>query len=804
MKAQRSIVTIVTALLISFFSIPAVVSRTERSKSATIDGSVIDLNRGIVRNASVIISNSALAYTRTTNTDAKGSFRFAAVPLKLQNPLLLQPAQQTAASTLAGTISLGDGGSAVHGATVTILQLKRTVYTDENGKYEFQNIPVGHYDVAAHLSGVPDAVQSVDVTQGTNTLNIALHLSGVKEQVTITATGTSESVSSSIQSVDVIGSTDLAKKNPASLGAALDSEAGISKRSFGPGTERPVIRGFDGDRVLVLQDGQRIGTLGFESGDHAEAVDLLTVEKVEVVKGPATLLYGSSAIGGVVNVIEGHDAAHKGTTGFISGIGSSNSNQAGASGGVEYGTDHWLLWGNGGAQRSGDYKTREGTVLNSFSRNYGLGIGAGYFRDKGFFRVNYQMSRLRYGIPFDPNEVDPEIVFLNPKRDSFKFNGGFREGRSFIEAGDFTLQFNRYRHSEINSENGDINTSFKNNTFVYNGMFDQKKRGKLTGRFGFWGLHRDFQSSGEEALAPPTTQNAMAGFALETIAFEKASLQFGGRVENNRYDPTNTVTFGPLPKRGFTGVSGAIGLRVPTWTGGSFVVNFTHSYRAPSLEELYNNGPHAGNATFEVGNSDLTRELSDGLDFGVRHSSKRLRMEANGFYYHIDNFVFLAPTGATDIDSGLLIANYTQGVSRFVGTEARVDAQLHPKVWLNLGTDYVNAELTETRTPLPRIPPWRGRVGLELHLVKGLILNPEAVFANHQERIFATETPTAGYTVFNFAGSYLIARQHVAHIITFNAFNLGDRLYRNHLSFIKEFAPEIGRGVRVTYTVRFF
>jgi iron complex outermembrane recepter protein len=734
------------------------------------------------------------------------SFAFVFFLFLSIQPFVAVPAmaQQTGKSMLTGTVSLGDSGSAIHGATVTIIQLKRTTYTDENGKYEFQSLPSGHYDVLAHLSGVPDAVQPVELTEGTNTLNIALQISGMTEQVTITATGTEQVVSSSIQSVDVIGSTDLAKKNPQSLGAALDQEAGIAKRSFGPGTERPVIRGFDGDRVLVLQDGSRIGSLGFESGDHAEPVDLLHVERVEIVKGPATLLYGSSAIGGVVNVIEGHDTARKGATGFFSAIGSSNSNQAGASGGFDYGTDHWLFWAEGGGQRAGDYKTPLRTVTNSFSRNYGLSAGLGYFHAKSFFTATYQLSRLRYGIPFDPDEADPEIVFLNPRRDSFKFSGGFREGKSFLEAGRFSVQYNDYRHGEINSETGEVNTSFKNRSFVYDGMFDQNKRGKLTGRFGFWGLHRSFESAGEEALAPPTKQNAIAAFALETITFEHAALQFGGRLENNRYNPDTTTTFGPLPKRTFTGFSGAVGLRIPTWTGGSFVTNFTHSYRAPSLEELYNNGPHAGNATFEVGNPDLTRELSNGIDFGIRHSSKRFRAEANGFYYHISDFVFLAPTGDVDPDSGLLIANYSQGTSRFVGTEASFDAQLHPRVWLNLGTDYVNAELTESSTPLPRIPPWRGRVGLELHLVKGLILNPEAVFANHQERLFPTETRTAGYSVFSLSGSYLIAHQHNAHIITFNAFNLGDTLYRNHLSFIKDFAPEIGRGIRVSYTVRFF
>jgi iron complex outermembrane receptor protein len=818
-------------LNVVLFTVCAGAAAAQSLSVSAVNGIVTDPNNAAVPNATVTIENAVTGYKRSVNTGTDGAFRFISVPLNrydlyasaagfaitraafsakaeglnLRTTLMPRSVQQTGTTTLSGTVSLGDSGSLVHGATVTILQLRKVAYTDENGKYEFQGIPAGHYEVAAHLSGVPDAVQSVDVTSGNaNTLNIQLHISGMKEQVTITATGEQQAVSSSIQSVDVIGSTDLAKKNPASLGAALENEAGVAKRSFGPGTERPVIRGFDGDRVLVLQDGNRIGALGFESGDHAEPIDLLTVERVEVVKGPATLLYGSSAIGGVVNVIEGHDAVHKGATGYLSGIASSNSNQAGGSGGIEYGTGPWLFWANGGGQRNGNYKTKLGEVPNSFSRTYGLGTGLGYYADKGFFSFNYQRSRLKYGIPFDPAETDPEAVFLNPHRDSFKFSGGFRQGGSFLEAGTFTVQYNRYTHSETTADTGVVNTSFNNKTLVYNGMFDQKRKGRLSGRFGFWGLHRDFSSAGEEALAPPTTQNAIAGFALETIDFERASLQFGGRIENNRYDPTATAEKGILPKRSFTGFSGAVGLRVPTWTGGAFVANYSHSYRAPALEELYNNGPHGGNVTFEIGDSALNRELSNGLDFGIRHSSKRVRVEASGFYYHIDNFVYLAPTGEVDEDSGLNIADYKQGTARFFGTEARFDAQLHPKVWLNLGTDFVNAELTSTHTPLPRIPPLRGRVGLELHLVKSLILNPEVVMANHQDRIFPIETPTAGYTVFNLAGSYLIARPHAAHIITFNAFNLGDRVYRNHLSFIKDFAPEMGRGVRATYTVRFF
>lgn len=712
---------------------------------------------------------------------------------------LTAPAQS--GGTLRGTVTLSDSEKPIHNVLVTILQLRRTINTDENGKYEFQNVPPGRYDVVAQLDRVPDTVQTVNLTGGDTTLDFQIKLGGISEQVTITATGTEQAVSSSIQSVEVIGSLELAKKSPVSLGEALDGELGVSKRSFGPGTARPVLRGFDGDRVLVLQDGIRIGGLGFQSGDHAEPLNVLTTDRIEVVKGPATLLYGSSAIGGVVNAISGHDSAHNGVNGYVTGVGATNGGQGGGSAGIEFGTDKWLFWANGGGQRIGDYDTPIGKIENSFSREGNVAAGFGYYADKGFFSSSYTFDKRRYGIPFDPDEEDPEIVELDPRRHSIEFRGGFRDTGSFIDAGTFSFQYNNYRHAEIESLTGEIGTAFKNDTYLYQGIFDQKRTGRLSGRFGFWGLHRDFEAIGEEALAPPTTQNAFAVFALETLDFERASLQFGGRLETNRYRPEATEARGIVPDRNFTGFSGAAGVRVRTWENGAFVANYSLSYRAPALEELYNFGPHPGNLAFEIGDPDLQRELGNGLDFGVRHSSRRLRFEANGFFHHIDNFIFLAPTD--EIEDGLVVAEFAQGTSRFIGTEARVDAALHPSIWLNLGLDYVNAELTADDTPLPRIPPLRGRVGLEFR-IKELTVKPELVMAKDQNRLFPTETRTAGYGRFGVSGSYLIPTQHVAHIISFNAFNLTDRLYRNHLSFIKEFAPEMGRGLRVTYTLRFF
>jgi iron complex outermembrane receptor protein len=253
-------------------------------------------------------------------------------------------------------------------------------------------------------------------------------------------------------------------------------------------------------------------------------------------------------------------------------------------------------------------------------------------------------------------------------------------------------------------------------------------------------------------------------------------------------------------------------VRVPLWTNGAFVANYTHATRAPALEELYNNGPHPGNLTFEVGNALLDHEVSDGIDLSVRHRSDRVRAEVNGFYYWIGNYVFLAPTG--NIEDGLIEAEYLQANAAYRGMEGSLGVMLQRHVWLNLGMDLVDAKLREPvtsstgvttaeDTPLPRIPPLRGRVGLDLR-VGGLSVKPEVLMVKDQDEIFPTETRTAGYTLVNLGATYTLPRQHTTHIFTVEAFNLGDRLYRNHLSFIKELAPEIGRGVRFGYTLRFF
>jgi iron complex outermembrane receptor protein len=703
-------------------------------------------------------------------------------------------------NTLRGVVTLDSSSrTALPNATVTIAQLKRTAQTDENGKYEFNQIPDGRYDVIVHLDRAGDTVKTVEIGNVETTLDFRLSLSAIREQVTVTASGSEEAVSKAYQSVTSVGALELAERNPVSIGEALDRQPGVAKRSFGPGSARPVIRGFDGDRVLVLQNGLRLGGIASQSGDEVEPVDVLALDRVEIVKGPATLLYGSNAIGGVVNGISTNDVFQKGLSGYLTAFGGTNNYQAGASGGLKFGYKNFLFFAKGGAQKANDYRTPLGTVLNSYARGGNVSGGAGYFGRKGWLAFNYGFDRRRYGIPVEPDEIDFE--YLKNRRHSFEIKGGLRELGSFIESGDFAISYNDYKNREFEFESDEnvteLDSIATNKNFNYRANFNHRRSGKFSGTFGFSGFTRDYESIGEEAPAPRTEQNSFAVYGLERVDFERVGFQFGGRIEQNGYKPE-----GDFRSRNFVGFSGSAGVRVPLWTGGSFVANYQHSFRAPALEELYDFGPHPGILVFDVGNPNLKAEQGDGVDFSLRHATERVRLEGSVFYYRIRNFVFPAFTGETDEHSNLPIVDYAQGYSRYVGTEASLEAKLLKTLWFNGKIDYVRAELTDLNKPLPRIPPLRGNLGLDWRY-KALSVRPELILTETQDRVFDNETPTAGYAVFNLNASYTFIRKQMAHVFSVSGFNLNDKLYRNHLSFIKQIAPEIGRGLRFNYTMRF-
>lgn len=734
---------------------------------------------------------------------------------------LLAAQSASPSGTVSGTVTLAATGKPVHHASVLLLPLGRVMESDDDGRYRFPEVPAGRYTLVAAVNGLTGNRLTVTVTAGaTATADFVLAISPLRQEITVTASGRPETTVETFSSVASLDTLELSTKAAASLGDVLDGQPGVAKRSFGPGTGRPVLRGFDGDRVLIMQDGVRTGSLSSQSGDHGEPLDPQALERVEVVRGPATLLYGSNAIGGVVNMITGHheaqSAGHEGLHGYLSGIGGTNNGLHGGSAGLDYGMGRWVFRMGSGGQRTSDYRTPVERIFNSAARTYSGHGGVARYGERSWFNLSYNTQRGTYQVPNAEAEEDHddddhktqkaekdddhdhehghESVRLPFTRQGVRLAGGFRNLNRPIEGLQYSYNYTDWRHNEVSG--GEIENRFYNKQSDYRLVVEQRRSGRLSGSFGGWGLRRDFKVVGAEAITPPVVQNALAAFAVETLTLsDRIRMQFGARLENNRFRPER------LANRSFTGLSGSAGINASVWDGGVFVANYNHSYRAPALEELYANGPHVGNLTYEIGSTKMRRERGDGLDLSLRHTTNRVRAELNYFYYRMRDFVFLAPTG--EREDGLPVAEYSQANSRYTGVDGRIQAGLHRNVWLNLGFDTVQAELTGLGTPLPRIPPVRGRVGVDLRAGRWSVL-PEVVMANQQTRTFTNETPTAGFALFNLRGAYTVTTQHTVHLFGVNLFNTGNRLYRNHLSFIKDVAPEIGRGISFSYSVRFF
>ena len=758
--------------------------------------------------------------------------------------------QAQSSGLLTGTVSMRESGEPLHGASVMITELGRSAFTDDAGRYAFRDIPPGTYSVVAHLDSLfTEASQRVTIAAGAEAnldFNLALHQEHY--EVTVTAGDRPQTTFESFQSANTYDAYDLAQSPSASLGEALDHKVGtgVAKRSFGPGASRPIIRGFDGDRVLVMQDGIRTGSLSSQSGDHGELINPAQLERLEVVKGPATLLYSGNAMGGTVNAVSRHHAmhqhAHQGLRGFVQGSAGSNNGLGGGSAGFEYGRGKWMLWGQGGAVRTSDYSSPEGEIFNSRSRVANGGAGFGWFGDRQHFSFDIQTDDGAYGVPFaaelhghheeegeehghegeeheeeeheeEHGEEEIERISLESRRQNYRFEWGLDDLSRAIESFSLKLNYTDWKHEEVELFEGgetEVGTTFTQEQFIYRGVFEQAKRGFLSGRFGFWGVQRAYEVTGEEALSPPVDQTGFAVFGLEEVEIERVKFQFGARLETNRYTPAfaargeGHAEDGPIDdavERSFTGASAAAGVHLDTWTGGALVTNYSRNYRAPSLEELYNFGPHVGNLAFEIGNPALRAETGNGVDVSLRHQAKRARGELNLFYYDFSNFVFPFLTG--EVEDELRVIEFTQRNARFTGSEAVVGLSPLEGLWFNLGMDFVDAQDTDSNTPLPRIPPLRGKLGVDWSW-RGWRLEPTLILASQQHQTFSGETRTPGYAVVDLKGSYTFATQHIGHQLSLNAFNVGDRLYRNHSSFIKDLAPEIGRGVRITYMMRFF
>lgn len=710
--------------------------------------------------------------------------------------LLLAPVASASAqtgTTLSGVVTQGDNQQPMAGALVVIDELRREVRATDAGSYTFDNVPPGQYHVGVRAEGY--TTRRTEVTVGTTpaTLNLSIDFDMHFAEV-LSVSPNARPQFESYQPTTVLDGQELAKNLEATIGATLSEAPGIALREFGPAAARPVIRGLDGDRVAVLEDGQRMGDLSSQSGDHSVPTNPAAARRIEVVRGPATLLYGANAIGGLVNVITDSIPTEKtvGSSGNFNLNYGSNGSATGGAADIHVGNGKFALHFGGAGTRTENYSTPDGEVDNSQSRMAMGQVGASWTGDKSYVGASYGYDDSKYGIPV----VEEGSISLTPKRHSFSARAGGQNRDGWLQSYRATLGVRRYEHSEL--EGVEVGTTFNNDTLEGELLLSHKRAGKLVGSFGGWFLNRAFAATGAEALSPPVDQQAYAGFLYEELESPHATLQFGGRLDHASYTPE-----GGLPARDFTEFSGSVGLLLkPQAANDNLVValNVARAARYPALEELYYFGPHPGNLAFEIGNPNLEAEHALGFDVSLRGRGSRFEAEVSLFRNDISNYIFREPTG--EVEEDFPVVEHVAADSVLMGIEAHADVRITSALTAEVTYDWVQGELKESGDPLPRIPPYRVLAGLT-YQVNAFQIGGSVQAVSAQDRVFADETPTEGYTTARFFASYSFNRGGVLNTFTARLDNAANESYRNHLNYLKDVLLEAGRSFKVVYTLGF-
>lgn len=723
--------------------------------------------------------------------------------------------------TFSGRLLNSLSGDPVPGATIQIDELRRETTTAADGTFAFDAVPPGTYHLSVRSQGY--STRRAEIVVGATpapamdlTVDPELHF----EEVTSVSAET-RSPFETFQPTSVLAGQELSKELESSLGATLENQPGVASRSFGPAPSRPVIRGLDGDRVLILQDGQRMGDLSSQSGDHGVTVNPAAAQQIEVVRGPATLLYGANAIGGLVNVItdEIPTRPQRGATGTVTMDLGSAAAQAGAAADLHLGNGTYALHVGGGGRRSGDVGTPLGDVLNSQSRNGFGNVGLSWTGTNAYVGGSYGYDDTRYGVPV----VEGGTLQLTPRRHAFSLRSGAQQLGGWFDTYRATLGVRRYRHDEL--EGAAVGTTFVNNTVEVEVMGSHRALGRLKGSVGGWISDRAFDARGAEALSPAVDQRGFAAFVYEEVTWPHVTFQFGGRADHTRYRPVGE------PERAFTTGSGSVGLLLrPEAADDRLVIaaSLARAARAPALEELFFYGLHHGNFAIELGNPALAEEHALGFDLSLRWRSARGSGEITYFRNDVADFIFRNILDHEDFEArqaeyaarfpGRALAGHEHGEDAgeddlavvdivgadavLQGVEAHADVQVGGGVSVEAGVDYVRGTLKASGEPLPRMPPLRVRGGLRYQR-DAFQVGGEVVGTPGQDRVSGAEIPTDGYGLLRLFAAYSFQAGEAVNTLTFRVDNATNELYRNHLSLIKHLVPEMGRNARVLYNVAF-
>lgn len=706
---------------------------------------------------------------------------------------------------LAGTVT-DTNNQPLSGVAIYAPDLHKSTTTNEAGKYTLSNLPSGNIRIIATYNGYETLSRSVGISQKETILDIVLAQSIHQMDEVIVSTAFNKLQSQNVMKVTHETVQSLQQKGTATLIEGLATIPGVSQVSTGTSIGKPVIRGLSGNRVLVYSQGVRLENQQF-GDEHGLGLNDSGVESLEVIKGPASLLYGSDAIGGVLyfNPEKFADAhafkANFNQRLFTNTLGSSTS------AGFKTSTENWNFLARSSYNTHSDYQLPNGErVTNTRYNETDFKAAIGYSNSSVLSVLRYNFNRLDLGIP--ENGVAEQSQSKNTAFPKQGVDNNLLSWNSVLFLRDSKIDVDLGYIDNDRSEFEDSNVAslhMKLRTFNYDAKYHLPKFGKFESIVGVQGMHQTNRNSGEEFLIPDATTNDLGVFATAAYDWDRSSIQAGLRFDNRKISsesqgiPGEEGSFVAVDKS-FDSFNASLGYKTNLADALTLRFNVASGFRAPNLAELTSNGVHEGTNRYEIGNSNLDTEQNVQTDLNLEYKNSHFEFFVNGFYNHINNYIYASPNGLLLADNA--VYNYTQANAQLYGGEVGVHFHPHPLDWLHLESSFETVTgKKQNGDYLPLIPAnnWNNTARAEFKIAKWFtdgfaLVNLSNTF--DQNNVSGFETRTGGYSLVNvgFGGTIKIGK--TACDVHLNANNLFDKQYTAHLSRLKtDGIPNIGRNV---------
>nr|WP_314866964.1 TonB-dependent receptor [uncultured Flavobacterium sp.] len=710
-----------------------------------------------------------------------------------------------AQNTISGTVA-DSNNKALKGVSIYIQELQKGTLSDANGNYSLTNLPNGNVSISFALLGYGTQNKTIVNAQRQNRLDVHLEPTIFQMDEVVVATAFNKLQSQNVMKVEHETIKNLTRKGTATLIEGLATIPGVAQVSTGTSIGKPVIRGLSGNRVLVYSQGVRVENQQF-GDEHGLGLNDAGVESVEIIKGPASLLYGSDALGGVLyfnpekfanaNTFKANFSQKM----FANTLGSNSSL------GVKTSTENWKLITRGTYNTHSDYATSGGErVTNTRYQEKDFKTGIGY--SNAFFSsvLRYNYNQLDLGIPENGiAEQSSSKSVLYPKQavanhlvsvNSVFF---FKKSKLDLDVGYISNDRSEFQNSAT------ANLKMKLNTFNYNSKYYLPSWKKIETIIGIQGMRQTNTNSGEEYLIPDALTRDFGVFGTANYEWKSNVIQAGLRFDTRSINTQTQAAFVAIEKN-YTSWNASLGYKTSFTDHFIFRLNVASGFRAPNLAELTSNGIHEGANRYEVGNTSLKTEQNLQTDLNLEYQTDHVEFFVNGFYNHIANYIYLSPTGNQFTNSGVVnfiqVYDYIQNNANLYGGEIGLHFHPHPLDWLHFETSFETVTgKKENSDYLPLIPAnnWNNTLRFELNDINWMkesfaTISLSSTF--NQNQVSGFETRTGGYSILNLGlgGTLRFGKAKVE--VNLNVNNSTNKKYIAHLSRLKtDGIANIGRNI---------